>query len=77
MKIGELLTETKIEDLPQLLDVLNKHTKSTMTNMIEKNAAFAAEIGDQGRITIPSAERRKLKVAKGDLVQVFLTKLED
>lgn len=76
MNIGEIISETDVEDLPKLLEMLRKETKGTVNQIILENSSFAAEVGDQGRITIPSPERRKLGIEKGDLVQVFVRKIE-
>lgn len=76
MKVGEVLSEMDVENVPQLLDVLREHAKGTFEQIITENSAFAAEIGDQGRITVPSAERRKQGIEKGDLVEVYVRKIE-
>ncbi len=77
MKVGEMLAEMDIEDIPQALDLLRKHAKGTFNQVIEENSTFAVEVGDQGRVTIPSAERRKQDIEKGDLVQVYVRKIEE
>lgn len=77
MKVGELIAELDANDLPKMLDLLREHGKATLNQIIEENSAFAAEVGDQGRLTIPSAERRKQNIEKGDLVQVYVRKIEE
>ena len=77
MKVGEMLSEMDIENIPQVLELLRENAKGTFNQIIEENSAFAAEVGDQGRVTIPSAERRKQNIEKGDLVQVYVRKIEE
>jgi len=77
MKVGEMLSEMDVENIPQVLDLLRAHAKGTLDQVIVENSTFAAEVGDQGRVTIPSAERRKQGIEKGDLVQVFVRKIDE
>lgn len=77
MDVKKMISEMDVKDLPQALDILRAHAKSTVNQVIEENSVFAAEVSEQGRITIPSAERRKQDIEKGDLVQVFVRKIEE
>ena len=45
--------------------MLRKETKVTVNQIVLKNSGFIAEGGDQGRVTIPSAEGRKQDIEKG------------
>ena len=77
MKVGEMLAEMDIKNIPQVLDLLRERAKGTFNQIIEENSTFAVEVSDQGRVTIPSAERRKQGIEKGDLVQVYVRKIEE
>ncbi len=76
MKLADIASELDVEDIPDLLEMLREEGAGTIDQIIVENSAFAAEVGDQGRITIPSAERRKLGIEKGDLVQVLVRKIK-
>ncbi len=76
MKIGDVLTETEVEDLPQLLEAVREAVPRFLQQVAEKNAVFKAKVGDNGRITIPTAEREALGIQKEDIVQVIIRKVE-
>lgn len=76
MKIGELISETDVDDLPTLINEIKNEARGVVDQIIKQNSVFTAEIGEQNRITIPSADRKKLGLDKGDLIQVFIRKVE-
>lgn len=76
MKLGKILSEIDDEDLSKMVGAFREEGKWFVDQVILRNSAFDAELGDQGRITVPSATRRKLDLEKGDLVQVFIRKVE-
>ncbi len=76
MKIGELLNETKIEDLPKLVRSLREEIPKIMENAAYAHAFFKAKVGESGRVTIPRAEREALDIDEGDIVQVIVKPLE-
>lgn len=75
MKIGELLNETDIEDLPKLVRSLREEIPKIMENAAYAHAFFKAKVGESGRVTIPTAEREALDINEGDLVQVIVKPL--
>ena len=75
MKIGELLNETDIEDLPKLVRSLREEIPKIMENAAYAHAFFKAKVGESGRVTIPTAEREALEINEGDLVQVIVKPL--
>ncbi|MFO7991139.1 MAG: AbrB/MazE/SpoVT family DNA-binding domain-containing protein [Thermoplasmata archaeon] len=77
MKIGEMLDETDVEDIPQLIEVIRKNIESTLNEFITSRAFFKAKVGESGRITIPTAEREVLDINEGDIVQVIVRPIED
>ncbi|MFW6176157.1 MAG: AbrB/MazE/SpoVT family DNA-binding domain-containing protein [Thermoplasmatota archaeon] len=80
MKIGELLNETDIEDIPKLVNSLREEIPKIIENAAYAHAFFKAKVGESGRVTIPTAEREALDIKEGDLVQVIvkpLNKKED
>lgn len=75
MKIGELLNETEIQDLPKLVRSLREEIPKIMENAAYAHAFFKAKVGESGRVTIPTAEREALDINEGDLVQVIVKPL--
>lgn len=76
MKIGDILDETNVEDIPELIEVLRSHIETTWSNFITSRAFFKAKVGESGRITIPTAEREVLDIKEGDVVQVIVRPIE-
>lgn len=76
MQIEKVLSEMDEEDIPKVIEILREEAKGTVNQLIKENSFFAAEVGDQGRITVPSAERSKQDIEKGDLVQVYVRKIK-
>ncbi len=76
MKIGELLNETEIEDLPKLVRSIREEIPKIMENAAYAHAFFKAKVGESGRVTIPTAERETLGIEEGDVVQVIVKPLE-
>lgn len=77
MKIGDLLDETEVEDIPELIEVFRKHIKKTWSDFISTRAFFKAKVGESGRITIPTAERETLDIEEGEIVQVIVRPLKE
>ena len=75
MKIGELLNETDIKDLPKLIRSIREEIPKIMENAAYAHAFFKAKVGESGRVTIPTAEREALDINEGDLVQVIVKPL--
>lgn len=75
MKIGEILNETEIQDLPKLVRSLREEIPKIMENAAYAHAFFKAKVGESGRVTIPTAEREALDINEGDLVQVIVKPL--
>lgn len=76
MKLTDVLENIEVDEVPLLIRESRDHLKWIVDRAIEKNAFFAAELGEQGRLTVPRAERKKLDLEKGTLVQVFIRKID-
>ena len=77
MKIGDILDETDVEDIPELIKVLRSHLESTWSDFVTSRAFFKAKVGESGRVTIPTAEREVLGIKEGDVVQVIVRPIKD
>jgi len=58
------------------IDDLEERLKNSLENFIVENSLFVAELGKEGRITVPRGEKEKLGLERGDLVQVVLRRVD-
>jgi len=76
MKIGDIIEETDIDNLLELYDKIEGKIPQTINKFSKENSIFKAQIVESGRITIPTSERKALGLEEGDVVQVFLRKVD-
>lgn len=81
MELSEVLGEVDEENLDEALSGIIAGIRSEAPKLINQfstqNAVFKSEVGDGGRVTIPSAERKALNIEEGDIVQVVVHPIED
>lgn len=75
------MTEKATKAQSNFMDNINSMQNQTMSNMFSLGqgmpnflsySAFKTTVGSNGRISIPEAERKAIKLNEGDLVQVFI-----
>ena len=76
MKLGELLENIEVEDIPKFIKVMREQFRETVEEELSEHAIFRAKVGGNGRITIPTAEREGLNIDEGDLVRVIVKPIE-
>lgn len=76
MKLGDIINETDVEDLGDLINAFADQVPYVINKFHSENAVFKAQIVESGRITVPTAERKSLGLEEGDIVQIYLRKVE-
>lgn len=56
---------------------LQDRGRTFLRRFLNRNAIFAANVQQDGRINIPQAEREKLNLEGGELIQVAIVPLEE
>lgn len=71
------IVRTIISDVKQgnLIQLQNRG-RVVLKNFLQRNAIFAATVTQDGRINIPQAEREKLDIEGGELVQVAIVPID-
>jgi len=75
MKLGELVENIEVEDIPKIMAEVRQQFRETIEEELNENAIFKAKVGGSGRITIPTAEREALDIEEGNLVRVIVKPL--
>ncbi len=77
MKLGDMLDETEVEDIPELVEHIREEVPKILEKAASHHALFKAKVGESGRVTIPTAERDVLDIDEGDVVQVIVKPLSE
>ena len=75
MKIKEIIESIDKKDIPALIAALEEKTATKIKEGLYCTGIFKAKV-ENGKITIPDVETEALNLADGDIVQVFVRKIE-
>ncbi|KXA93198.1 hypothetical protein AKJ66_02595 [candidate division MSBL1 archaeon SCGC-AAA259E22] len=70
--LGEVDEEKLDEALSGIIAGIRSEAPKLINQFSTQNAVFKSEVGDGGRVTIPSAERNALGIEEDDIVQVVV-----
>lgn len=80
LELSKIFAELDEGELDEAFSGIIAGIRSEVPKLINQistqNAVFKSEVGDGGRVTIPSAERKALGIDEGDIVQVVVHPVE-